>query len=65
MTTKNEKTVKIPLTNNRSITIKFSKFDDTNWKCIMSDECLTDIVEFFNTGYYKMDTKNKIQVEVK
>jgi hypothetical protein len=65
MMTMTEKTIKIPLTNNRSITMKFCKFDDNQWKCVMGDECLTDIVTFFNNGYYKMDTENKIQVEEK
>jgi hypothetical protein len=32
-----EKTIKIPLTNNRNITMKFCKFDDNHWKCVMSD----------------------------
>lgn len=57
-----EKTIKIPLSNDRSITMRFVKINDHQWQCHASDEYLIDIETFFNNGYYKLDPNRQIEI---
>ncbi len=52
----------IPLTDNRDIRIKFNKVNDDQWDCVVSDQLLIDIEDFFRNGYYKLDPERQISV---
>jgi len=58
-----EKTIVIPLTHDRPITMRFVKVNDHQWQCMASDEYLTDIETFFNNGYYQLDPTKQITVK--
>lgn len=61
------KRMTIPLTENREIVLKFTQSENNKqnneWSLLISDECLTDIKEFFNTGYYILDSDRQITIE--
>ena len=58
----NEKTIKIPLTSDRKITMRFVKINENQWQCTASDEYLTDIEVFFKNGYYILDPNRQIEI---
>jgi len=46
----NEKTIVIPLTHDRLITMRFVKVNEHQWQCMASNEYLTDIETFFKNS---------------
>jgi hypothetical protein len=58
----NEKTIVIPLTHDRLITMRFVKLNDNQWRCLASNEYLTDIETFFKNGYYELDSDRQIGI---
>ncbi len=58
----NEKYLKIPLTENRHISIKLTQQANTNWHANITNEALTDIEEYFNSGFYKLDPDKQIEM---
>ena len=59
----NEKTIVIPLTHDRLITMRFVKVNEHQWQCMASNEYLTDIETFFKNGYYELDSDRQIGAE--
>lgn len=57
------KNLVIPLTDNRHIILKFNSFsNNTQWACVISDEFMTDIEDFFGNGYYKLHPEKQIEI---
>ena len=57
-----EKTIIIPLVNQRDIKMRFVKINNNQSICLASQEFLTDIETFFKTGYYQLDPDRVIEV---
>lgn len=57
-----EKTIIIPLVNNRDIKMRFVKVNDKQSICLASGEFLTDLETFFKSGYYQLDPTRVIEV---
>ena len=57
-----DKYIKIPLAVNKEIIIKYEQMPDKSWISIMDNETMTDLVDFFHTGFYQMDTKRPITI---
>lgn len=55
------KSLFIPLTNDRHIMLMFSE-KEGDWVCRVSDECLTDIKNFFESGHYVLDSTKQIEI---
>lgn len=57
-----EKTIIIPLINQRDITLRFVKVNGNQYINLASSEFITDIETFFKTGYYQLDPERVIEV---
>lgn len=57
-----EKTIRVPLKDQRDLTMRFVKINENQWQCVASDEYLTDIEVFFKNGYYQLDPEKIIEV---
>jgi hypothetical protein len=59
----NLKRLEIPLESNNSISLAFTQTESgAAWTCTMSDETMTDIQDFFASGYYKLSTTKSAEV---
>jgi hypothetical protein len=59
----NEKTMIIPLVNNRDIKLRFVKVNGVQYISLASNEFLTDVEEFFKSGYYELDSNRQITIK--
>lgn len=57
-----EKTIIIPLVNQRDIKMRFVKVNGNQSICLASSEFLTDLETFFKTGYYQLDPDRVVEV---
>jgi len=55
--------IKIPLEHGREIVIVYKQQEDGSWIQLMSDECMQDLITFFNNGFYQLDIKKVFRIE--
>lgn len=55
--------IRIPLAFNKEIVIVYKQQEDGSWIQTMSDECMQDLITFFNNGFYQLDVKKVFKIE--
>ena len=55
--------IKIPLEHNKHLVIAFKQDEEGSWSSTLSNECMSDLMNFFKNGYYQLDVSSPFKIE--
>ena len=49
--------------HNKHLVIAFKQDEDGSWSSTLSNECMSDLMNFFKNGYYQLDVSSPFKIE--